>query len=184
MNATDVLMAEHRGIERMLDLAERAAARLARGQALPEAVFVDAATFFRNFADRCHHAKEERHLFAAMAERGIPVQGGPIGAMLAEHEQGRAYVRTIREQGERYAAGELSDPERLVEAVQGYVRLLRAHIQKEDGVLYPMADRVLTPAEQEDLAQAFERVERDEMGVGEHERYHAMIDELAGVLAR
>ena len=181
--ATDILMNEHRGIERMLNVVEEAARRVERGEPVPPTLFVDAATFFRNFADRCHHAKEEKHLFTAMAQRGIPVAGGPIGAMLAEHDQGRAYVRTMREEGEKYAQGTLADPRKLIAAVYGYVGLLRQHIFKEDRILYPMGNQVLTPADQEALVEACERVEREEIGVGEHERYHAMIEQLEGVLA-
>jgi len=182
MEAIEILMAEHRGIERMLTVVERAAARVARGEPVPANLFVDAANFFRNFADRCHHAKEEKLLFQAMAQRGIPVAGGPIGVMLAEHDQGRAYVRTIAEEGARYAAGDLADSKPLVEAVKGYVTLLRQHIFKEDQILYPMAEQVLPVEAQHNLAQAFERVEREEMGPGEHERYHALIETLERAL--
>ncbi|HOG48097.1 MAG TPA: hemerythrin domain-containing protein [Anaerolineae bacterium] len=181
--ATDILMAEHRGIERMLNVVEAAAARVERGEPVPPALFADAAAFFANFADRCHHSKEEQHLFKTMAERGIPVEGGPIGVMLAEHEQGRAYVRAMREEGDKYAAGTLKDPHRLVEAVRGYAGLLRQHIMKEDRVLYPMAERVLTPMDQTALVEACERVEREEMGEGEHERFHAMIEQLEREMA-
>lgn len=181
--ATDILMAEHRGIERMLDVVEAAAARLEPGEPLPRTLFADAATFFANFADRCHHSKEEKHLFATMAQRGVPVEGGPIGVMLAEHEQGRAYVRTLREEGRKYAEGTLHDPSRLVEAVRGYVGLLRQHIVKEDRILYPLADRLLGPEDQAALVEACERVERKEIGPGQHERFHAMIGQLERELA-
>jgi hemerythrin-like domain-containing protein len=182
--ATRILMDEHRAIERVLDVVEQAANRLERGNPVPGNLFLDAAIFFASFADRCHHSKEEKHLFTRMSERGIPVEGGPIGVMYAEHEQGRAYVRIIREEGQEYAEGRLEDPDVLVDAVRDYVRLLRQHIQKEDHILYPLADRVLTAEDQRYLLEACERVEREEMGEGEHERFHAMIDELEAVIAR
>jgi hemerythrin-like domain-containing protein len=62
----------------------------------------------------------------------------------------------------------------------GYTRLLRAHIGKEDNVLYPMAERILTPEDQQWLAEEFDRVEAEEMGAGVHEKYHQMAHELAG----
>ena len=176
--ATDILMEEHRGIERMLDVVDRAAARVERGELVPPRLFADAAVFFRSFADRCHHRKEENHVFARMAQRGIPVEGGPLGVMFAEHDQGRAYVRIMREEGEKYAEGRLTNPDLLIDAVRGYVHLLRQHITKEDRILYPMGNQVLTPEDQEQLLEDCERVEREEMGEGEHERFHAMIEEL------
>jgi hemerythrin-like domain-containing protein len=178
MRATEILMSEHRGIERMLTVVETAAVRLEQRQALPPTLFADAGGFFSAFADRCHHGKEERHLFPLLVERGIPREGGPIGVMLAEHEQGRGYVRTLRTQAALAAAGTLSDPQALLTAARSYVALLRQHIQKEDRVLFRMADQVLSTEDQQALSAAFEAVEREEMGVGEHERYHAMIEEL------
>jgi hemerythrin-like domain-containing protein len=58
-------------------------------------LFRQGVDFVRNFADRCHHAKEEENLFPRMEARGVPRDGGPIGVMLFEHEEGRAYVRAI-----------------------------------------------------------------------------------------
>jgi hemerythrin-like domain-containing protein len=60
----------------------------------------------------------------------------------------------------------------------GYVDLLRAHIGKEDNILYPMADKMLTPEDQKTLAEAFERVETVETGTGVHEKYHKLADEI------
>jgi hypothetical protein len=60
-----------------------------------------------------------------------------------------------------------------------YAELLRRHIQKEDNVLYPMADRVLTGQDQQALAEAFEKVEAQEIGQGVHEKYHRLAHELA-----
>jgi hypothetical protein len=46
-----------------------------------------------------------------------------------------------------------------------------------------MAERVLTPAEQADLAEGFEKLEVEKMGAGTHERLHVMMDALLARLA-
>jgi hemerythrin-like domain-containing protein len=56
---------------------------------------------------------------------------------------------------------------------------LRQHIDKENNVLYPMGNRVLTEDDQRQLSEAFERVEAEEMGPGVHEKYHQLAHELA-----
>ena len=53
--------------------------------------------FLKEFADKCHHGKEEGLLFPAMVAAGIPDKGGPIGVMLAEHTQGRQFIRDMEE---------------------------------------------------------------------------------------
>lgn len=181
--ATEVLMNEHRGIEQMLTVAEKAAQRVQAGGSVPPVVFLNMADFLRNFADKCHHSKEETQLFPAMEKAGVPRDGGPIAVMLAEHEQGRGYIRTLVDASERYAKGDKSATAPLLAAVRGYVALLRAHIEKEDGILFPMADAVLKTPEQARLYDAFEDIETNVMGPGVHERYHAMLDEMSALAA-
>jgi hemerythrin-like domain-containing protein len=183
MSATDVLKDEHRGVERMLAIVEAAGKRLEAGGDVPADLYLSAVDFFRGFTDGCHHAKEEEKLFPAMEKRGVPREGGPIGVMLAEHEQGRAYVRAIAEAAARYSKGDKSAASALIQNGRGYVELLRQHIAKEDRVLFPMADKVLSGAEQAQLFEAFETIERERTGPGEHERYHHVLDELERVVA-
>ena len=51
--------------------------------------------FFKVFVDKCHHGKEEELLFPALENVGVSREGGPIGVLLHEHQQGREYVRAI-----------------------------------------------------------------------------------------
>ncbi len=177
MKATQVLINEHEGILAMLAVVEAAAYRLQDGKEVPADLFSNAVGFFRNFADKCHHGKEEAQLFPTIVERGIPNEGGPVGVMLVEHDQGRAFIRGMDEAARQYAAGDKSATPALVKNTLGYVRLLREHIEKENSVLFPMADQVLSEPDQDRLYEAFEQIEANEMGPGVHERYHAMIGE-------
>ena len=98
--------------------------------------------------------------------------------MLYEHEQGRGYVRAMVE-GLEFAK---EDPEAatpaLIENAGAYLRLLRQHINKEDDILFEMADEVLTPEEQKDLLREFEEHEAKEMGAGVHAEYLKIAEEL------
>jgi hemerythrin-like domain-containing protein len=183
MQATKVLRDEHNGILAMLAVVEKAAYRLRDGKDIPTDLMTNAVGFFRNFADRCHHGKEEDELFPKMVEHGIPKEGGPIGVMLIEHDQGRAFIRGMSESAERFAKGDAAAVPALVSNTLGYVGLLREHIDKENGILFAIADQVLSDAEQKQLYIAFEEIEANRMGPGVHERYHAMIDEYQKIAA-
>jgi hemerythrin-like domain-containing protein len=173
--ATDVLSSEHRGIERMLRVLEVAAERLERGEKVPPDVFGRGVDFIRGFADKCHHAKEEKNLFPVLEQCGV---SDPVKVMLAEHQEGRRHVAVLAAALEGYEKGDAAAKRSLIENSRAYIALLRAHIGKEDGVLFPMANSALSDAEQEDLAQRFEQVEREEIGEGVHERYHGLIEEM------
>jgi len=176
---TDVLMNEHRLIEHVLDALEIAADRLHRGQAVRPAFFLEAADFIAGFADGCHHHKEEGVLFGAMRESGAPAGGGPIEVMLAEHEQGRTLTRGLREAARRLESGDASARVQVVSHARRYVALLREHIAKEDNVLFPLADALLSSERTVSVLQGFERIEREETGEGAHERFHALAEKLA-----
>jgi hemerythrin-like domain-containing protein len=178
MQATKILMDEHRLIERVLTALQVAANRVAQGENLRAAFFVNAALFIKNFADGCHHRKEEGVLFIAMNESGIPSQGGPIGVMLAEHEQGRAFTRELKAAAEKWEAGDLSARNAVVQNALGYVSLLRQHIHKEDTILFPMADRLIPPERQEKVNTDFERIQLEETGAGVPAKYLALAEVL------
>ncbi len=159
MEATKILIDEHRVIERVLAVLEKAAGGLESDQGVQAEFFLSAADFIKGFADGCHHRKEEGVLFPAMEAAGIPRQGGPIGVMLAEHEEGRRLTRLMRAAAEKLAAGETAAKTEVVMNARAYTRLLHQHIAKEDQVLFPMADRVIQLSAQDKLAEDFERVE-------------------------
>lgn len=173
--ATDALKHDHRVIEKVLAVLERLIENPA-GTSIE--TWGKAVDFIRNFADKCHHLKEEKIFFPALEERGIPREGGPIGMMLMEHEEGRGYVKMMA------AALALAkeDPEAakttLVENATAYLRLLRQHISKEEEVLFEMADETLTAEEQKQLLRDFQEHEAREIGPGVHEKYLKIAQEL------
>lgn len=179
MQATDILMSEHRVIERVLASMEAGAARLAAGQPVPPGFFIQATDFVKGFADGCHHRKEEGVLYPAMVDAGMPRDVGPIAVMLAEHEQGRVYTRGLRAAAQRLEAGDASAQADVIGYARGYADLLRQHIGKEDNILFPMAGQVIPAAEHDQVVVGFERVEHEDTGEGVHEKYLALADALA-----
>lgn len=167
--ATGVLRHEHDVILQALIVLERAGKRLAAGKDVDPVALKDLADLLKTFADMCHHSKEEQHLFPALERKGIPREGGPIGVMLREHEEGRGYLRTFSGSG---------PTEERAEAAGQYVQFLRAHIDKENGILFPMADQVLSSQEQESLSHLFEEVEHHIVGPGIHEKLMASLEGL------
>ncbi len=179
MQATDILMEEHRVIEKVLASLETAANRLSAGQAIPMDFFLKAADFIKNFADGCHHKKEEGILFVALAANGMSQDAGPVAMMLAEHEEGRRLTRAMREGTERVQGGDATALSQVIQNALDYVALLRGHIQKEDNILFPMADNVIPVEQHQQIMADFNRIEREEEI---HEKYLRIADELAKVV--
>jgi hemerythrin-like domain-containing protein len=178
MDPITTLMDEHVVILSMCDAAAREAARLRSGGAFDATRIDGMLDFIRSFADRCHHLKEEDLLFARMAERGFPVDSGPIGVMRHEHDVGRGHVRAIAEAAPRAAAGQAAGVKAVADNLIGWAELLRAHIYKEDNVLYPMARRALAAADLDDLESEFARVDGEAAGGGAAEAHRAFVRDL------
>jgi hemerythrin-like domain-containing protein len=181
MTPAGQLKEEHQGILLMLRILEKVAARLEAKERVDPAHPERIVEFLRVFADKCHHGKEEDLLFPALEKAGIPKEGGPIGVMLAEHQQGRGYIRGMAEAIDR---NRKKDPKALAdfaENARNYVALLTQHIKKEDDVLFPMGEKVLSKEIQEGLMEGFEKIEVEKIGEGTHEEFHRLLHRLQEV---
>ncbi len=169
---TDLLRDEHSVILGALDLFERAADRAEAGGAVADAWWTGAVAWLRAFADKNHHAKEEAALFPAMVKAGVPSEGGPIAVMLEEHVEGRRLVSTIDT-----AAGAAR-----LAACRAYVALLRAHIEKENGIVFPLAEAVLDEQATRGLRREFDAVEAEQGVAGSVAGAEAALGRLAAAL--
>ena len=179
MTATETLNHEHKIILMVLDAAEKEIESIRGTGKIHRQTIEKMLDFFRNFADHCHHAKEEKHLFVKMKEKGMPDNSGPIFVMLTEHNQGRSRLNAIAEVLGTASEGSASAIQTVIDNLSGYVELLRNHILKEDNILFPAADKMFTPEDQKELMVSFEKVEAEEIGVGIHEKYHQIAHDLA-----
>lgn len=171
MEATEILSSEHRVIESVIGALDAAAQKLDAGKPVRPSFFVDAARFIADFADGYHHGKEEGVLFEAMARNGMPMDGGPIAVMLYEHERAREITSGLRKAAAEFANGDRSVAQTVAEYARAYGELLTQHIYKEDNILFPMADQVIVPQDQDDVLSEFERVEGERAQTGSKTSY-------------
>jgi hemerythrin-like domain-containing protein len=179
MSATDILKHEHRIVLKVLDAARSEAQAIAGTGKLNVEKVDKILDFFRVFVDKCHHGKEEEYLFPTMEKRGIPADKGPIPVMLHEHVGGRNTVKAIAEAVARFRQGDTTATEAVAANLAILDEHLRGHIDKENEILFPMADKVFTPEDQQALLASFEKHEAEEIGEGVHEKYHQLAHELA-----
>lgn len=178
MKPTEELKNEHQAILLALRVLEEVSRRLNKGIKVDPGDLAGLVEFIRVFADKCHHAKEENLLFSEMEKAGMPRAQGPIGVMLSEHDQGRAYVHGMDEAARRLKAGDDAAGRAFAENAGNYAALLSQHIMKEDNILYPMADRILSEEAQRALEKGFEIVECDVVGAGRHEEFHRFLERM------
>jgi hemerythrin-like domain-containing protein len=173
----EMLEAEHRVIQKIVAGMSVLAEQLEDGEPVDVSLLESIVVFLRTFADRCHHGKEETFLFPALIRRGVPSHGCPIGGLTMEHQKGRVMVGELAEAIRGCAAGEPPARENLVKSLRALVAFYPSHIWKEDYLLFPLAGKVLTPQDQQELMDKFETVER-ELGLDVHEGFDKVAAEL------
>ncbi len=183
MKATQQLKDEHEGVKVMLAVLERVCRKLEETKHLDKEHFEKILEFLKVFVDKCHHGKEEELLFPALEAAGVP-KDGPIRVMLQEHELGRKYIRTMSDAFAGFATGDQSASRGIAKSGQDYIALLRDHIEKENNVLFAMADRLLSGKMQDELLEGFEKIEEERIGVGKHEEFHHLLEKLSAVYMR
>ena len=182
MIAVQELEEEHEAVKLSISLLDRMMETLLKD---PGSVQTDhleeLLDFFRIFVDKCHHGKEEAFLFPALEKAGVQKQDGPIGVLLSEHEKGRRYISQLENQipGLRNSdAGEITTANKLVKS---YAALMQQHIQKEDTILFPLADSRLSENEQTSMVREFENLEKEKIGPGRHEAFHDMLKKFSSL---
>ena len=176
--AIEVLMNEHRLIEQVLGSLETFTAEVEGGLAPVRPLLADYGAFLRDFADACHHGKEEDILFQRMVERGFSRESGPVAVMLHEHRVGRGHVAVLREAGGGTGPLAPVETQLVLEHAGAFIPLLRTHILKEDRILYPMALRLLTGPEMDAMDTEFEALEARMRADGSYGRLHGLADRL------
>lgn len=178
MKSTGILRDEHKITQQVLQASAREIASIRKTGGMKRINLENMLDFFTAFVGRCHHAKEEKLLFVKIEERGMAEVSIPIAVMLHEHEVGKAMIGAMRESiqaagGGRPAAAVLADN------LAAYADFQSGHMDKEDKVLFPLADRLLTPMDHLVLIEEFAGIDIEELGEGGRERYCELAENLA-----
>ncbi len=180
LKPTEKLISEHNIIKRALKVLQAMCNKLDTGDLIPADHFRQVTRFIIKFADKHHHLKEEDILFREMGKAGFPQQGGPVAVMLMEHDEGRSYVKNIVTAIPDYEAGSTEAAAIIQQNGRAYANLLSQHIQKEDNILYPMADERLSPDQQELMREEF--IEAEERNYRE-EDIESILKQLEALVA-
>ncbi len=156
METTIILNKEHENILKVIASVERECTALQSGKEIDSEYFTKAIDFIRNYADKFHHAKEEEILFKEFVSVSEKAHCNPVDQMLHEHDMGREFVKGME------TAITSGDKESLIENASSYAALLTDHIHKEDNILYPMTEQVISEETQVEMLAKFKKVKLDE----------------------
>lgn len=153
MDIFETLIDDHRLIGRVLNALEEF---IRRAEASRDVDLVDLnrfVVFLREFAELIHHEREEGILFRAMAEIGYAPTGAPLAHIRDEHERERHLLFELRQAAVRTSLGASAKKAHLIGVVREFITFERAHIQKENDLLYPTVKREFSGKTIEELTR-------------------------------
>ncbi len=131
------LMIEHRLIERMVKVVDKALENAGREGSLNPLDIEAFVDFMRFYADKCHHGKEEGLLFKELAKKDISREHKKImGDLISDHFYGRSLVDRLVSLNSEYKAGEKGKLTELISVFSKLAVFYSAHIQKEDKTFF------------------------------------------------
>lgn len=154
-NPTQILELEHKFILKVIGGIKKIESQITPGDKIAADQLIRIVDFMRNYADRCHHGKEEAILFPYLIEHGVPSEGCPIGALSHEHVAGRKLVLSMSENIAAFQNGDEEAQKQIIEVAQNITKLYHNHIWKEDNLLFPMTHKVCNSQELDELYNLF-----------------------------
>ena len=169
-----ILEKEHSVILMVVNAMRGDVEKLRKGEPVDPERVEKALDFFTNFADACHHRKEEDLYFPAAESVDGALQHIRTSEFLSEHAHFRFLLGQIREglQGDAVSpkvAGPLS----------AYLASVSEHIRKENELLFAAVRPKLTDSKEQELVSGFAEVEKS-LGPNFHQTYHQIALELSG----
>lgn len=173
----DFLVAEHEMIERAMAVLKSNLEKIDEAVKAPLQM-QRAIDFLLEFGDKIHNTKEEKFLFPLMGQKGLPVEGGPIGVMLMEHDAERKLLQKMMVELPSLVEATTTGRHKFAARGFEYLKIRAEHIWKENDVLYAMGRKVISEEENSTLLQDFKTLDQQTYGDAARQHYEQMLAEV------
>lgn len=171
----DVLVEEHKLIIRAVDAIKRKIEEIKANRMVNPNQINTMVDFFRTYADRFHHGKEEGILFWKLSQKELAdVRRQVMKELIEEHVFARRTVTALENAKENYVSGKTEFLGGLLESLQTLVEFYPIHIEKEDKHFFYPTMTYFSSQEQEDMLRKFQEFNRNFTD----KRYSQIIDSL------
>ena len=179
MNYIDTMVFEHANIKRMLMVVRAFCYKLYNKEYVDFADIDQMIDFIKNYADKHHHGKEELKLFNKMVQHlGPAAQKLVTNGMLVEHDMGRFYIQQLQEAIKDYQSGNKEAVLDIIANSISYTHLLDRHIQKENDIVYPFAQKNFNKEISDEIQKECEEFEENANQQGFQDKYILLLEQL------
>ncbi len=169
------LMTEHRLIERMVRLLDKELQNMKKTSNVKTNLISIGADFFKTYADRTHHGKEEDILFKELSTKRLSTtENQMMERLIQEHIWARQAVAKLSAANSRYIHGDTAATEEMVYELEKLVKFYPLHIEKEDKHFFVPVMAYFSETEQRTMLEAFWEFDRKII----HEKYKNVVEQI------
>ena len=169
------LMIEHRLIERAVPLMKKELKRIDEENSADCEFILSIVDFFRTYADRCHHGKEEDILFKALKKKDLkPEHKKILDELLSEHVYARETVGKLIKARVEYLKGSKNAIGGIKDQLNKLIDLYPRHIAKEDKRFFIPVMDYFAQKEQDEMLDVMRRFDMNLI----HEKYGNIIKNM------
>ena len=169
------LMIEHRLIERMVGLLDRQLKKATETSQVDTNLINTGVDFFRTYADRTHHGKEENILFRELSAKRLSDEHKKMMELLIqEHLFARQSMGRLSDANHSYIEGDEQALEQIVNELSLLVKFYPEHIEKEDKHFFIPVMDYFSQDELQNMLEKFWEFDR----IMIHEKYKRTVEEI------
>lgn len=171
------LMIEHRLIEKIVPIIQNERKKIRKHNKV-NPIFIDKTVdFFRMYADRTHHGKEEDILFRELEDKDLSADHQKtMGELVDEHIWARKAVGKLLEAKESYTQGNIDAVKDVLDLLDELSEFYPKHIVKEDKHFFIPVMDYFSQEEQDEMLNEFWAFDKKFI----HEKYEKVLEELKG----
>jgi hemerythrin-like domain-containing protein len=173
--ALDIIRTEHRSLAAVLHVLQYLAGEIrGRGAAPDYGLLRLMVDYIDSFHQRFHHPKEDDFLFRAIRVRTR--EGDTLLADLeAQHAEGDGWLQNLREAVNRLQASAGGSTAEFARAADLYADFHWKHMRQEEEQVMPLAERVLTAGDWQEIDAAFTSNDDPMFGQAPRQEYAALL---------
>ena len=168
------LMIEHRLIERMVALLGGVLETMKKKMEVNTDLINAGVDFFRTYADRTHHGKEEEIFFRDLSMKELSAEARKMmERLIQEHIWARQAVMKLAAANTRYVRGDRDALKDATYELEKLVKFYPIHIEKEDKEFFLPVMKYFSVQEQNAMLEEFWKFDQSMI----HEKYRKMVKE-------
>jgi hemerythrin-like domain-containing protein len=179
-SALNTIRNQHRSLAAILHAMRERVARIRDGSSCPDFDVLRAMLYYVDaFSSRLHHPQEDEFLFLPLRARGSEAEA-IVDDLEREHARGAAAMRSLEQALLRYEAGGEREFVAFATAVEGFCDFYFEHMQKEETLAIPLAEKLFSEQEWTRIDAACAAAGETDGGVDEDWEFRQLFRRIVG----